>query len=299
MLDPVLIEAACDGNTPFILQYIKGNADSDDGYIALSNAASCGRMETVRALLEAGACVNGGANGRGHTPLMSAAQSGQEAMVTFLLERNADVNAQTERVGETALMFAATHWKKEGVVNLLLAHGGDVKAANRHSQTPLMYAMQSNSTSIVRALVKKGADVAAVDKNGCSALHFATDPDVIRCLVACGAPVDLRDIRGDTPLMWRARAGKDGAVEALLDCGTDIHFMNQRTRRSALRNALYGRNRETACLLIERGADLQERDNKGTTSREWAVENGWMFILNEIDAVTEQMIGQSSTQKSV
>ena len=56
------------------------------------------------------------------------------------------------------------------------------------------------------ALLADGADVAAKDKQGFTALHFACQEnrlDVVELLLAAGAPVDPPDQWGNTPL-WRA-----------------------------------------------------------------------------------------------
>ena len=77
------------------------NIPGDDGYTALSHAASEGHVEIVELLLEAKANVNA-KDERGSTALCGAASKGHNTVVKLLLEAKADVNAQDGN-GSTAL----------------------------------------------------------------------------------------------------------------------------------------------------------------------------------------------------
>lgn len=107
-------------------------------------AAALGHLETVQALLAAGAEVNAGADAIG-------------------------MSDDAER-GTTALLVAAEHSHLE-VVRALLAAGADPNVKKWNDFTPLIVA--GNSLPIVRALLAAGADVNAVDKQGHTALGWA------------------------------------------------------------------------------------------------------------------------------
>jgi hypothetical protein len=70
----------------------------------LTFAAELGDADSIRALLDAGAKING-RSPDGETPLMKAARSGNPAAVQSLLHAGADVNARDD-YGEDALKFA-------------------------------------------------------------------------------------------------------------------------------------------------------------------------------------------------
>ncbi len=74
---------------------------------------------------------------------------------------------------------------------------------------------QPRNTANIRKLLDLGADIAILNKENRSALHYAAsvmnNADNIACLISAGAPLDVSDIEGKTPLEI-ARAGQSDAV---------------------------------------------------------------------------------------
>jgi len=108
-------------------------------------------------------------------------------------------------------------------LNLLLEFGADANALDAGGHTPLYRAANECSSQagaeIVQLLVAAGADVRAqTGTQRCTALHMAArrgNVEIAAALLACGAPLDLRDRRGDTPGM-RAINCRKVKVAALL-----------------------------------------------------------------------------------
>lgn len=98
------------------------NLRNESGDSLLMLAAYHGRLDTARALLDAGAdpalC-----NDRGQSPLAGACFKGDLPMVRLLLERGADPGQRLPD-GRTALIFAAM-FNRVAILELLLAHGAD------------------------------------------------------------------------------------------------------------------------------------------------------------------------------
>ncbi len=75
--------------------------------------------------------------------------------------------------------------------------GADVNQRLDNKETPLMLAVFN--TDILRYLITKGADVNAVDSNGYTALHYATDYDIeesARILLDAGALSTIKNKQG-------------------------------------------------------------------------------------------------------
>jgi len=72
-------------------------------------------------------------------------------------------------------------------------------------------------------LILKGADVNAVDTNGCTPLHRAATNekiDIVELLIQKGANVNAVDKTGYTPLWYAEYGGSKKAVtELLIKCG--------------------------------------------------------------------------------
>ncbi|CAK9100631.1 unnamed protein product [Durusdinium trenchii] len=105
--------------------------------------------------------------------LVLAASCGHLEVVRLLLEAGADKDA-ADTDGSTALQFAAgkghCHLK---VVRLLLEAGADKDAADTDGSTALHFAARNGHLKVVQLLREAGADKDAADTDGCTALGFA------------------------------------------------------------------------------------------------------------------------------
>lgn len=189
------------------------------GSTALLRAVTLNRRRAVKLLLEAGADP-GLANRRSVTPLTAAAFNGNDRLVKMLLAAGVDPTvidatgkaplvyaaakgfadvaeslldaglAVDSRFGNelTALMWAAGHSNEvpvaEGLatVRLLLSRGAAVDLADNRGRTALMIAAERGHAEVVAELLAAGADPAARDLEGKSALDLAADDAVRRAL---------------------------------------------------------------------------------------------------------------------
>jgi hypothetical protein len=106
--------------------------------------------------------------------------------------------------------------------------------------TLLHVAAAAYATKVVRALIDAGANVAATNRRGQHALHYAADgspnmatwdPRVhaatVACLIAAGADPNAVDKSGVAPLHRAVRVRCTGAVRALLEGGADVRKKNK------------------------------------------------------------------------
>ena len=107
--------------------------------------------------------------------------------------------------------------------------------------TALHVAAAAHRLEVVRALIAAGADVRARNRHGDEPLHYAADgapgsewwrpeeqASVIACLIEAGAPVDVTEMSGVTPLLRAVRTRSSAAVLALLEAGADPRLANDR-----------------------------------------------------------------------
>ena len=101
-------------------------------------------------------------------------------VVDVLLAKGAEVNAR-DKSGATALIFASQDDENREEDNLdvvnALSPRGPMSRQGRGGATALMLASMDGLTDIVEALLAKGADVNAGDKNGATALMLAAEMD--------------------------------------------------------------------------------------------------------------------------
>jgi TonB family protein len=200
------------------------NARNEDAWTPLLYAALGGHPEVVNLLLEYGADVNA-SNSAGWTPLIAAAMSGRAEVVGMLLERGADVNAG-DTSGQTALMYAARGGHTEAVA-LLLDYGVDVNAKEEEGETPLTAAEAAGHVEVVKLLLKGGADVTGAVWEPSTARPEVRDQARAGQIISSRWPASLLEAGiGGTVYVW-AFVDTDGRVrdarviirsgEALLD----------------------------------------------------------------------------------
>jgi ankyrin repeat protein len=144
-------------------------------------------------------------------------------IIRLLLEKGADPNVRVKDNTLTRTIFTMQWFFEEGA-------------------TAFIRASQSSDTALMALLLKHGADPKAVTAHGDSALTAAAG---------------IGWVEGVT----YERSVKENveAIRMLLDLGLDPNHGNNEGRTALMGAALKGRN-EVIQLLVERGADLAQRD---------------------------------------
>ena len=132
------------------------------------------------------------------------------------------------------------------------------------------------SVKEVRALIRAGADVNAVDKDGKTALMRAVckgHEEIVKLLLKAGTDVRAADKDGSTALMGAARWGYEETVKLLLKAGADVHAAD-RDGSTALTLAAQWGHVEAVKLLLDAGADVCAADREGSTALMGAAQRG-------------------------
>lgn len=206
-----LADAIQRGDRKAALTLLSGKVDVNqtqaDGTTALHWAVYRVDRELVTALLRRGAKA-GAINRYGATPLAEAARLADVELVAMLLEAGADANAANED-GQTALMLAA-RTGNVAVAELLVREGADVNRREQfRKQSAVMWAAAQGHPDMVAFLVAKGADL-AVQAESNDFIQISSEPRV-----------QYRPTGGLTPLLYAARAGCLGCVQAMVTAGAD------------------------------------------------------------------------------
>ncbi len=318
------------------------NQCDDCGNTLLHHAARMGSLEMIQILLQAGAEINC-YDSEGWTPLMEAVEEDREDVVELLLDHGADPN-----VGKDSNGIALHHAARNGNVaigRLLLEHGAEINAIDNKADcmTPLHYACFKGHLDFVKLLMESGADIYARDDGGDwpmdNALNFG-HKDVGEYLYlivenahpgSLGTPLhaaaglreiglmsqlaegnyetDIRDYASRTPLHWAvgqdrtlffkiilehyektqafkvpsdiSRGDSRKAVEFLLEKGADIEAKDNADNTPLLTASQWGQE-DVIEILISRGADVNASDNTGWTPVILAASGGRLSILKTL-----------------
>ena len=254
---------------------IPAAAATADPKILVAVKASDHRALT--ALITDGADVDA-PQGDGATALHWAAYRADPVAVNLLVEAGASVNTQND-LGATALWLAAGG-EDVAIVARLLEAGADPGLTLRTGETPLMAASRAGVRATVRLLLDHGADVnVRENEHRQTALMWAAaqgHSEVVRLLLAFGANpharssvwAQLENTAGNTngsgnfemahggssALLFTARNGDVETASVLLDSGADVNDASA-AGTSALVVAVHSGHAELASYLLQRGAD--------------------------------------------
>lgn len=210
------------------------------------------------------------------------------AILILLLLSDLPAVPQVEPSGSSPQQRKALHEaikaKDAAQVRKLLAGGADVNASY-YGRIPLHEAVYRRDIAIIELLLDKGADINRRDQNKTTALHMYVghareylpekeeaeeDIGIVKLLMARGASVETKSKWGGSPIetaMWHSRPD---LVETLLTGVKNI----------TIHQAAYTGRWERIEFLLNNGADINQRDEKGRTALYHAA-----CMANQLDIV--------------
>lgn len=309
-----------EGNTPLLIavltrsaklveELLKLGADPNkarpDGKGPLFGAVRVGEEKIVQTLLKSGADVDApmsiGHNGTdvgGCTALYVAALQGHLPACKVLVSGGANVDAPSD-LGYTPLMVAIDAGQ-EDVIDFLLRSGADVDpdvtprvadAAGLGGSTPLYSATRKEDISIIKKLLKRGANINRTSANGWTPLKSASEQgslEIVKVLLDAGADPNIADDTNYTPLMNAVSSEYEDIVKVLLKCKADPNVQSGENAddedweagRSALMDAAFSGNVAIARELLKNGANPNLVNSKGGTALHSAVIAGNADMVN-------------------
>lgn len=279
----------------------------------LHTAVMAGDIEKVKEILKKDpGSVNdhifSGPDRQADSPLSLAILTGNEAMAKVLIDAGAPTGAIYDDDGETHLCLAVKSGQN-GIVQMLVASGALI---NPKGCSPLMEAYAD--PGIVWLLIQKGADVnyrkeigrgntkdtiiqtplkTAIEQNG--------SVGVIKLLLDAGAKVDIQGPNDDTALhlaVYRYWKDFQLILKLLIDHGADVKAKGYEGKTALhlaargipmfdpVKNANYFKPVDVAVIkeLIERGADVNARDNFRKRPVDYARENNHTEVVNYLES---------------
>ncbi|XP_069393163.1 B-cell lymphoma 3 protein homolog isoform X2 [Paralichthys olivaceus] len=185
--------------------------------------------------------------------------------------------------GDTALHIAVVQGELAIVctlIHLLLWARRGLDIYNNLRQTPLHLAVITQQVEMVDVLLKAGADPAALDRNGQTAIHLCCEYKQRECLSVVlshsSSPMclEIRNYEGLSPLHLAVLQGHKDLARMLLDAGGDINAMDIKSGQSPLMHAVENNNVDMVHFLIENGCDVNSQSYSGNTALHGACGRG-------------------------
>ena len=181
---------------------------------------------------------------------LSLVKENKEESLGRLLSRNPRLVHDRDRNGNTCLLIAALYNRLE-IGLLLLLRGADINAASGKGYTALHISVEKGFTNFATMLCERGADCDAINSNRLTPLHLA--------------------VMNKTTSMINELCAR-GTMDAI-----------DSLRRTPLHVAMQMGHVDLACMLVERGCDINIRDRDKLTPSEAARKLGYLGVCDIID----------------
>lgn len=242
-------------------------------------------------------------NGRGNTLLMEAVNLGNEDAVQQLLALGADVNRTNPATRDTplirALEFSAEkkqnppNWdlinRKTRIAGQLLYAGADANVENNYKQSPMGLAVENQLGELVDAFLAGGGVTVGVNENTLFRSVATKNLVGVLGMLKGGVKPNVKNEKGNTPLIISASIGDLPAVKALMSYGADVNAANKAGNTALIYAARYNQPKVIKELLrpysLVAPLDVDMQNEKKETALYWAASKGYEeAVLRLLDA---------------
>ncbi|XP_075220577.1 uncharacterized protein LOC142323987 [Lycorma delicatula] len=246
----------------FLLQAYKEIIDFciEGGFSVLTHSIAFKKnIAIIKEIVACGRDINV-LDGRGYTPLMQSILSRRDLnFIEEILKMGVDVNkCGCDRLSPLHLA------NEREVVSLLIKYGACVNARDNYGRTPLMQPLiaQRRDIRAVYELINGGAGIKEIDSYGNTLLHYANSAELAYVFVKCGAPVNIKNSLGQTPLMFAILLQKNvDVIKSLVECGEDVNCVDDNLNTPLH----FDCTDEVVNLLVWYGANLNMRNRFNET----------------------------------
>lgn len=271
-------------------QMVQINGVNNNGTNAIAFACSTPNvsMENIMLLVEHDARIHN-VDDYGMTPLIYAIHYNPNRvdLISYLLHNGANMFVRFGRDALNSIEYA----EKQGLQSLVklfkdfqeefklyptheeIRYSGypQISAKQSSLNNALLDAIQMGNLDSMELLLDKGAEIQAecvkpvrgID-TGYTPLMAAVslgDIDAIRLCLGRGADVDYVSSKGDSALFIAIEDEKHDCLECLIDAGADVSSYSKKLNETALVCASRMGDLATVKLLVESGADLEDKRN--------------------------------------
>ena len=237
--------------------------------VAFLQSSKLGHVECIQCILNTGIDTEV-QDTNGKTPLFLAVEHDKPALAEILLDAKCKVNVRGP--GSFTPIHLAAKLGHHECLQLLVSNKANINSGDSCGNTPLILATIYGNYEGMGILLSAGCDVNVQNREGCTALHYASHKARgVNLLLAAGANPNFRDRDNITPLIMAASEGFDEVVKALVKAKCDVNVQNKSANKTALHILALKGHADCINDLIFGGADVNIYDKFHHTPLWYAV----------------------------
>nr|CAH0106531.1 unnamed protein product [Daphnia galeata] len=219
----------------------------------------------------------------------------QIEMIQHLLEKMNANPLNRDEMGKNALHMAAKFNGETEIINLLLNHKIEIDQYDASGTTALNYAIMASNTKVVQCLLDKGANPKRFDRNDRSPLHVAAfytrNTKIIDLLLQNQGKVDINESNkfGLTALHHAAKTSNHKTARHLMERGANVNCRDQRGLTPLHLAAFCAKDMDMIDLFLNnKKVDLHCCDEFGQNVVAYAKKNTYELRQQIIDRLNEK-----------
>ncbi|MDI9819426.1 MULTISPECIES: ankyrin repeat domain-containing protein [unclassified Legionella] len=237
---------------------------------ALLDAVQEGNLSTVEWLVKHGASLSV-RDSSDNSPLLIAAAYGWLPIVHYLLDQESPPIHDKDNDGNNALSIAVINHKQPIVERLLQFNPLLLGEKNNNGHTPLLMAAITNYDKVLKLFHRQGYSLEEKDNEGNTLLHLALASKYYGTAVSYllkehGYLLNEKNAKGQTPLHLAIIHNQDSYLNELINLSKETVDTPDNEVNTPLLTALVHQNINAIRLLINAGADVFAKNNKGDTA---------------------------------
>ncbi|XP_014215787.1 uncharacterized protein LOC106644674 [Copidosoma floridanum] len=216
--------------------------------------------------------------GNGLLHYISKSKTDNDVIAAYLIAAGCDVNVKNH-MGDPPLAMAIVCRNVKVAKKLLDAGALHMHTDFKNDFGPLHIATYTRCLDMVKVLLKAGASVKSVDRDGYTPLHVAiisyskgyrrNNFKLVKALIEAGSNVNAKPKEGYTPFVYAIICGLNDVVEQMLTAGAEVNGKGQ-LAMTPLFLAVLKDNVELARRLVAAGAQVNATDLNGRTCLHYA-----------------------------
>ncbi|MGN0024338.1 MAG: ankyrin repeat domain-containing protein [Candidatus Avelusimicrobium sp.] len=223
-------------------------------------------------------------NSKGDTLLLAAATFGNLEAVQQLILSGADVNKKNAFTKDTALL-RSLYGDNSEITHLLVYSGADINAKNNYNHSPMFLALEKGKGEFIDLFLTSGV-TEGLSTDYLFRACAKKNPVGVLAMLKGGIDPNVKNAKGNTPLIISASLGDLNSVRSLLAYRADVNAVNNDGNTPLIYAARYNHPEVLRELLkpqtLQAPIDVNAQNKLGQTALYWAASKGYDKVVRRL-----------------